>query len=130
MTRTRTAVVSLALALALAAGLGAAPAFAGDAAHGKKLFKKCKVCHTINKGGKKKIGPNLWDIVGRPAGKADGFKYSRGMRKAEFTWNDTTLDQWLTKPKKLVKGTKMSFPGFKKKQDRDDVIAYLKSQSD
>ena len=65
-------------------------------------------------------------VVGRKAGTEKGFKYSKGMRKSGITWDDAALDAFLKKPRKFVKGTRMSFPGLKKKADRDNVIAYLK----
>jgi len=106
----------------------AAPAFAaGDATNGAKVFKKCKACHVVDSA-KNKVGPSLQGIVGRAAGSAAGFKYSNAMSGFGGTgavWDAATLDAFLTKPKALVKGTKMSFPGLKKQSDRDDVIAYL-----
>lgn len=112
--------------LALAAGPAAAE---GDAEAGKKVFKKCASCHSMEEG-KKKIGPSLAGIVGRKAGTVEGFKYSKAM--VEFgegggTWDEATLDQYLAKPKDLIKGTKMAFGGLKKEADRANVIAYLKS---
>lgn len=119
-----------AIALALAVGLfaGAANA-AGDAAKGEKTFKKCAACHTVEKDGKNKVGPNLYGVVGRAAGGVDGFKYSKDMLAAGLTWDEATLDKFLTKPKKLVKKTKMSFAGLKKESDRENVIAYIIEQS-
>jgi len=99
----------------------------GDVAKGKKIFKKCVACHTVEQGGKNKIGPNLFDIVGKPAAQVKGFKYSKAMVKSGLTWDDATLDLYLTKPRKLVKKTKMTFAGLKKEKQRNDVIAYLKT---
>ena len=122
--RSRAIVVALALsvAAALASGLASAE---GDAAKGKKVFKKCKTCHTLQ-AGKKKIGPDLAELFGRKAGSVDGFKYSKAMIKSGIVWDEATLSEFLTKPKKYVKGTKMAFPGLKKEKQRQDLIAYLK----
>ena len=120
-----------ALAAVLAVAVVASPAFAeGDAAKGKKVFKKCKACHTIKQGGKHRIGPNLHGVFGRKAGTVDGFKkFSKGLKSAEITWDAKLLDQYLTSPKKMIKGSRMAFPGLKKEQDRADVIAYLMKEA-
>ena len=122
----RTRIIMAALALAFAAALASGSASAeGDAAKGKKVFKKCKTCHTLV-AGKKKIGPDLAGLFGRKAGSVDGFKYSKAMAGSGIVWDETSLSEFLTKPKKFVKGTKMAFPGLRKEQQRDDLIAYLK----
>ena len=118
--------VAVALAAALALASGSAMA-AGDAAKGKKVFKKCKACHTVNKGGKNRVGPNLFGIVGAKAGSVQGYRYSKAMKGSGLTWDEATLDKFLKKPKKLVKKTKMRFPGLKKDSQRADIIAYLKT---
>ena len=118
--------VAVALAAALALASGSAMA-SGDAAKGKKVFKKCKVCHNVNKGGKKKFGPNLFRIVGAKAGAVKGYRYSKAMKASGLTWDEATLDKFLKKPKKLVTKTKMRFPGLKKDSQRADIIAYLKT---
>ena len=109
----------------------ATSAFAGgDAVKGKKVFKKCKACHSI-KAGKHKIGPSLFNVVGRKAGGAEGFKRYKGLKGADWSWDDALLDEYLTDPKKFVKSrtkrrSAMVFK-LKKQQARDDVIAYLKT---
>lgn len=113
--------------LALAA-LGGTNASAADVEAGKKVFKKCKACHSL-KPGKKKVGPSLHDVVGNKAGQFKGYKYSKALKKADITWDYASLDAYLTKPRKFLKGTKMSFVGLKKKKDRDNVIAYIKANS-
>ena len=104
------------------------PAISVDA--GEKVFKKCKACHTVDEGGKKKTGPNLWGIVGSQIASVEGFKYSDAMLGfADQSWEPALLDEYLTKPKNLIKGTAMSFAGLKKQTDRQNLIAYLAQQS-
>ena len=111
---------------AVAGLLFAAPAQANDAAAGEKVFKKCKACHYVDRE-KNKSGPHLVDIVGRSAGAVEGFKYSKAMAESGLVWDEATLAGFLAKPKKYLKGTKMSFAGLKKESDIANVIAYLKS---
>ena len=101
-------------------------------AAGKKVYKKCKACHQVGDGAKNKVGPVLNGIVGAPLGAVDGFKYSKALKaKAEegAVWDDASLDAFLTRPKKWLKGTKMSFGGLKKEKDRAAIIEFLKSHS-
>ena len=94
------------------------------------MFNKCKACHGIDEGGKNKLGPNLWNIVGSPIAAKAGYKYSKAMvayAGEAGNWNDENLDIWLKKPKDLVRKTKMIFPGLKKEVDRENIIAYLKA---
>ena len=113
----------MALTLAIAG-----PAWAeGDAKAGARVFKKCQTCHTLEKGGKNKVGPNLWGVVGAKSASRDvGFKkFTKAMRTADLVWDEPTLDAYLKAPRKFLKGTKMAFPGLRKEQDRANVIAYL-----
>jgi cytochrome c2 len=119
--------MTLALA-AVAMSVISGTAFAeGNPAAGAKVFNKCKACHTSIEGGKHKVGPNLHNIVGRAAGVAERYRYSKAMAKSGITWDEATLIAFLEKPRKYVKGTKMSFAGLKKLADRENVIAYLKA---
>jgi len=114
----------LALAtLALAAG----NAQAGDAGKGAVVFKRCTACHTIEAGGPHRVGPNLHGLIGRTAGTAQGYTYSKAMAAAGMVWTAETLDPYLADPRAAVPGTKMSFPGVKKDDERADLIAYLES---
>ncbi|MDF1803130.1 c-type cytochrome [Thalassovita sp.] len=99
---------------------------------GKKVFKKCKACHQVGEGAKNKTGPELNAVMGRTLGGIDGFKYSKTMKamgEEGTVWNEETLAEFLTKPKKYVKKTKMSFAGLKKEKDILAVTEYLKSFS-
>ncbi len=104
---------------------------AADPAAGAKAIKKCTACHSLDKGGKNKIGPNLWDIVGRPVASTAGYKYSKALKgKSGETWSYDSLDAFLAKPKDWAPGTKMSFAGLKKPGQRAELIAHLRSLSD
>ena len=101
-----------------------------DTSAGAKTFKKCKSCHTKEKGGKNRVGPNLWDVVGRAKAGAAGYSFSGALKGLGGTWTYQDLDAFLTSPKGFAKGTKMSFAGLKKPQDRAAVIIFLRSLSD
>ena len=116
-------VVAIAATIALAGTSGGWAA--GDAAKGKRVFNKCKACHSL-KAGKRKIGPSLFGVMGRKAGTSKKFKYSKALKNSGLTWTDENLDKYITKPRKFIKGTKMTFRGLKKKADRDNLIAFLK----
>ena len=100
-----------------------------DVETGHKAFKKCETCHTGNQGGANKVGPNLWDIIGRDKAAAAGFSYSSAMTGAEGNWTFEDLDKFLASPKDFVKGNKMTFVGVRKADERAAVIAYLRTLS-
>lgn len=101
---------------------------AADPAAGEKVFAKCTSCHTIDQGGAAGIGPNLYGVVGKPIGKhAAGFAYSSALAGHGGDWTYENLDHWLASPNGMVSGTKMSFAGLSKPEDRANVIAYLKA---
>ncbi|HEX9790253.1 MAG TPA: cytochrome c family protein [Kiloniellales bacterium] len=121
--------VPAAIALGLTVMLSAGAAHAdGDADKGKKVFNKCKACHTLE-AGKNRVGPSLHGIFGRAAGTVEGFKYSDAMTSSGITWDEASLDSYLKDPKALVPGTKMVFAGLKKEDDIQDLLAYLKKES-
>ena len=99
---------------------------AADPVNGKKVFKKCAVCHSVQ-AGKNKIGPHLNNLLGRKAGSVKGYKYSKAMKNSGIVWDEESLDKFLTKPRKFIKRTKMSFRGIKKKPLRDDLISFFKN---
>ena len=102
-----------------------------DKAKGEATAKACVACHDFTKGGPNKVGPNLWDVVGRPIASAPGFSYSDALKAASGkTWTFDELNLWLYSPSGDMKGTKMAFAGLKKDEDRANVIAYLDSLSD
>ncbi len=99
-----------------------------DIAAGEKVFAKCVACHTPNQGGANGIGPNLYGIMGKPVGKhAAGFAYSSALSGHGGNWDFDNMDAWLKSPKAFASGTKMSFAGLGKDEDRANVIAYLNS---
>ncbi len=98
----------------------------GDAAKGQAIFAKCTACHTIEQGGANGIGPNLWATVGEPIGKGKGgFAFSGDLAGHGGEWSFENLDQWLKSPKAFASGTKMTFAGLSKPEDRANVILYL-----
>lgn len=100
----------------------------GDAARGQKIFKgRAAQCHTATQGGANGVGPNLFGIVGRHSGRIEGYTYSKANENSGVTWNPQVLDVYLENPKKFMPGTKMSFAGLKKPQERADLIAYLQT---
>jgi cytochrome c len=102
----------------------------GDAESGKKIFKKCAACHSINKDGKNKIGPALYNVVGRTVGGLEDYKYSKTLASYGKEWTFKELNGFLQKPASYLKGTKMSYAGLRKEKDRASIIKYLNQSSD
>lgn len=131
MLRSKSSVATVfALAVTALGALSLQDASAQDVAAGEKIFKKCKACHAVGVDAKNKIGPALNGVIGSTAGAVEDFKYSEAMTAAGtsgMVWTEETMDQFLTKPKDFMKGTKMSFPGLKKPEERAALIAYLKT---
>ena len=100
-----------------------------DPADAKKAFRACKSCHASTEDGRKLVGPNLWNVVGRDKGSQEGYKYSAGLASLGGQWTYDDLDAFLSNPRGYVKGTKMAFKGFSKPEGRAKVIAYLRSLS-
>jgi cytochrome c len=102
-----------------------------DPAKGQAAAKKCQACHTFEKGGPNKVGPNLYGVVNRPIASHEGFSYSEALSgKSGEAWDYEHLNAFLTSPKAYAPGTKMSFAGISKDAERADVIAYLRSLAD
>ena len=102
----------------------------GNVSSGEKIFKKCAACHSIVKGGKNKIGPALYSVVGRKVGKVADYKYSKALAAYDKKWTFEELNGFLIKPSKYIKGTKMAYAGLRKEKDRASVIKYLNQNSD
>ena len=102
----------------------------GDIAHGEKVFKKCSACHSIEAGGGNKIGPALYNVVGRKIAALEDYKYSKALVEYEKNWSFEELNGFLIKPQKWIKGTKMAYAGLRKEKDRASVILYLNKYSD
>jgi cytochrome c len=101
-----------------------------DAAAGQKISSRCEQCHDLSKGGPNKIGPNLWGVVGRARATHEGFSYSGAMSADHSPWTLDKLFKFLKSPAAVVPGTKMSFAGLRSPQDRINLLAWLRTQSD
>ena len=101
----------------------------GDIAHGEKIFKKCSACHSIEAGGGNKIGPALYNVVGRKIAAVQDYKYSKALVDYNKNWSFEELNGFLIKPQKWIKGTKMAYAGLRKEKDRASVILYLNKYS-
>ena len=103
---------------------------AADLAVGEKAFAKCKTCHTSEKGGPNRVGPNLWNVVGGHNAHMPDFAYSDVVKNLNITWDYDHLNQFLTNPKAYAPGTKMTFAGIKKPEERAALIRWLRDQAD
>ena len=102
-----------------------------DPAKGAEVFKKCAACHNANKGGPNALGPNLWGVLGEPVGGGHpGFAFSDALKSKGGTWDWQNMSDWLKSPKAFAPGTKMTFAGLSKPEDRANILAYLNQQSD
>ena len=98
------------------------------AAKGEQVFKKCAACHTINAGGANGLGPNLFATMGKPVAGHAGFAYSDALKSKGGSWDWEMMSQWLKSPKTFAPGTKMTFAGLSKPEDRADLLLYLNAQ--
>jgi cytochrome c len=125
LTRIRAAAYSIVLASAGTLSMPLAACAEGDAAAGERIFAHCAPCHST-KSGENKFGPSLAGVFGRKSGTEPGYSYSPAMKAQNVTWDEANLDAWLQGPGKFVRGTKMIY-SVPDEQDRQDVIAYLKT---
>ena len=102
----------------------------GNLEEGQKVWKKCSACHSIKKGGKNKIGPALYNVLGRNVADLDNYKYSKALMAYGKTWSFEEMNGFLKKPQAYIKGTKMAFAGLKKEQDRASIILFMNQNSD
>lgn len=113
--------------VALYAGSASAAIAEGDAAAGERVFNQCRACHSLEEGDHG-VGPSLYNVVGQPAGAADGFRYSSALADSGLTWDHATLSAFLMDPRGTVRGNRMSFPGVDA-DEAADVIAFIEANS-
>jgi cytochrome c len=118
--------MAMAAAIGFLSSLGTAAAQSGDAAKGERVFAQCKACHTVEKGGRNGIGPNLFGIFGSKAGAVEGFKFSDELKASGIVWDDKTMAEFLKDPKGRIPGNKMVFAGIRRPDQLNDLLAYLK----
>ena len=100
-----------------------------DYNRGRRTFKLCQSCHTLNEGGQNLVGPNLYGIFGREIGAVDGFTYSKAVQESDIIWTPEILAEWLESPRNFLPGNKMSFAGVRRPEDRTAVIAYIMAET-
>ncbi len=101
----------------------------GDYDNGRVAFNQCRSCHVVAAGAKDGLGPNLYGVFGRTAGKVEGFAYSPALRSATLVWDGESLEQWLANPRTFLPGNRMSFAGLRNPEARRDLITYLQIES-
>ena len=114
------------LVLVVATSLFSVSAYAQDAARGQKLFEECAACHST-KAGETGVGPSLAGIGGRKAGENPDFRFSPAMRRSGITWNQSSLNDFITDPQKMVPDNRMPYSGLPDAKSRADLVAYLLS---
>jgi cytochrome c len=126
MTQIRTRILLLSMGILIAAG----PAWAGDAEKGRQVFVKCERCHSLDPNGSQVDGPHLHGIFGRKAGTVESFTgYSEAMKASGVVWTEETLDAYIKNPKVFIEGTNMRCRTLSKEEDRPDLIAYLRANT-
>ncbi len=105
------------------------PYKSADFNRGKRTFKLCQSCHTLNEGGQNLVGPNLYGVFGREIGAVEGFTYSKAVQESDIIWTPEVLAEWLESPRNFLPGNKMSFSGVRKPDDRTAVIAYIMAET-
>ncbi len=126
MTVSRAPLLGAAILTAIVVAAGSAQA--GDPKAGKKVFKQCAACHTLDEG-KNRVGPSLHGVIGRPSGSAPKFRYSKAMKALDLTWTEDNIAKYLADPKGFIPKNKMAFNGLSDPQDIADVIAYIAQES-
>jgi cytochrome c len=105
------------------------PYKSADYNRGRRTFKLCQSCHTLNEGGQNLVGPNLYGMFGRDIGAVEGYTYSKAVQDSDIVWTPEILGEWLESPRNFLPGNKMSFAGVRKPEDRTAVIAYIMSET-
>ena len=119
--------VTLSLPVVVVLVAGSASAQSGNEARGERLFnQQCKACHTVEKGARNTVGPNLFDLFGSKAGATEGYEFSDAMKNSGIVWDDRTLTEYLKDPKAKVPGTKMTYIGLRQEQQQEDMVAFLR----
>jgi len=106
--------------------IAAGTAHAADPDAGRKVFERCKVCHTVEAGGETRLGPSLHGMFGRKAGSLPDFAYSAAMKNSNITWNDDTVARYAREPRDFIPGNRMGFPGIKNTEELENLVAYLR----
>ncbi|MEM9841815.1 MAG: cytochrome c family protein [Pseudomonadota bacterium] len=105
------------------------PYASADFNRGRRTFKLCQSCHTLNEGGQNLVGPNLYGVFGREIGGVDGYTYSKAVQESDIVWTPEILAEWLESPRDFLPGNKMSFAGVRRPEDRIAVIAYIMAET-